>query len=271
MKMLVPIKRVVEGASPGDDRSQLVLIPGLLNDADLWRDQIDGLSDLAKCHVADITEGAVLRELAEDVLANASPRFALAGFSLGGYIAQEIARIAPERITRLALLDTSIRADTPERAASRRALGKAARAPGKFHGFGDRLLTAYLDPSHLEDVTIVDRIRAMTERLGLEVFVRQNNVERKDGADILRALVCPVLILCGENDRLTPLADHREMVELAAHARLVVVAGSGHMTPIENPQAVTRALRDWLIVDDASGKYAIADFGGARATSRSLS
>ena len=89
----------------------------------------------------------------------------------------------------------------------------------------------------------------MTERLGPEVFVRQNNVERKDGTDVLRCLACPVLILCGEHDEITPPAAHREMARLVQHARLVVVPNSGHMTPIENPEAVTRELRTWLRSD----------------------
>lgn len=224
----------------------LILIPGLLNDGDLWRDQIAALSDIADCRVGDITRGTTLRELAEDVLAEAPPRFALAGFSLGGYVAVEIARVAPDRIERLALLDTSIQADTADRMAARRALGKAARAPGRFHGFGDRLLTTYLDPSHLSDEAIVGRIRDMTERLGPDVFVRQNDIERKDGTAVLASLRCPLLILCGENDALTPLADHRAMAALSRHAVLVTVPESGHMTPIENPDAVNRALRHWL-------------------------
>jgi pimeloyl-ACP methyl ester carboxylesterase len=224
----------------------LILIPGLLNDAELWCDQIAALSDVADCRVADITQGDDLPALAQSVLADAPKRFALAGFSLGGYVAVEMARIAPERIERLALLDTSIRADTPDRAAVRRALDKAARAPGKFHGFGDRLLKTYLDPSHLTDDMVVDRIRGMTERLGPEVFVRQNNIERRDGAAIISSLTCPVVVICGENDVLTPLTDHEEMARLAAQARLIVIPGSGHMTPIENPHAVSAALRVWL-------------------------
>jgi pimeloyl-ACP methyl ester carboxylesterase len=101
---------------------QLILLPGLLNDAELWRDQISGLADVARVWVPDLAPYATLREMAESVLAKAEPTFALAGFSMGGYVAQEIARIAPERIERLALLDTSIRVDTPERAAQRKAL-----------------------------------------------------------------------------------------------------------------------------------------------------
>ena len=108
---------------------QLILLPGLLNDAELWRDQIGGLVDVARCQVADLTQGESLRALAEQVLDEAEPSFALAGFSMGGYVAQEIARLAPERIERLALIDTSIRVDTPERAAQRRAVNAAARSP----------------------------------------------------------------------------------------------------------------------------------------------
>lgn len=227
----------------------LILIPGLLNDAELWRDQLAALADIADCRVADITQGESLEALALSVLAQAPPRFALAGFSLGGYVAIEIARIAGQRLDRLALLDTSIEPDGPDRAAAREARDKAARAPGTFHGFGDRLLRSFLGKSHLQDETIVNRIRSMTQRLGAEVFLRQNGILRKDGAAVLSGLTCPLLILCGEDDQLTPLAEHRAMARLAPHARLVAVPDSGHMTPIENPDAVNAALRQWLRAD----------------------
>ena len=225
---------------------QLVLIPGLLNDADLWRDQIAGLSDVVSCHVPDITQGETLQDLARAVLDSSAPSFAMAGFSLGGYVAQEVARIAPGRIERLALLDTSFKADTPGRAATRRAVDHAARSPGRFHGFGERLLQTYLHPSHLHDAGIAGRIRAMTERLGPDVLIRQNAVERRDGTAVLKSLSCPVLILCGEGDVLTPPSDHLEMLAMIPHATFVQVERSGHMTPIENPTAVTAALRQWL-------------------------
>lgn len=224
----------------------LILIPGLLNDAELWRDQIAALADIADCRVADITQGESLEALAQSVLAQAPPRFALAGFSLGGYVAVEMARLAAERIERLALLDTSIQPDDPERAAARQVRDKVARGSGTFHGFGDRLLRTYLSEAHLQDEQIVGRIRGMTQRLGAEVFLRQNNILRKDGAGVLAGLSCPVLILCGEEDRLTPLAEHQAMACLVPQAKLVAVPGSGHMTPIENPAAVNAALRAWL-------------------------
>ena len=231
----------------GEHRPQLILLPGLLCDADLWRDQIADLSDLADCHVADLTRGETLSDLAETVLAEAAPTFALAGFSLGGYVAQEIARQAPDRIERLALIDTSIRPDSLERAAARRSLIATARLPGQFKGITDRMLPTYVHPSRLSDRDLIGRIRAMNERLGRDVFIRQNALNRPDGEIVLRSLTCPVLVICGEQDAITPLSDHQEMAGMLPHARLVVVKESGHMTPMERPRAVTEALRQWLV------------------------
>lgn len=233
----------------------LVLLPGLLNDADLWRDQIEALSDIVECQVGDITRGGSLEELAERVLAEAPSSFVLSGFSLGGYVAQGILRRA-EPVSKVAFLDTSVHPDSPERAATSQALNRAAQAPGRFQGFGDRLLATYLDPAHLSDESIVSRIRAMTEGLGPEVFVRQNNVERKDGPDLIAGLACPVLVVCGENDALTHVSEHHCMAALAPEAVLVIAPGtSGHMTPIEAPHAVSEALRTWLLSGPRNATY----------------
>lgn len=228
------------------DLPQLILLPGLLNDAELWRDQISGLADVARCQVADLTRGETIRRLAEQVLDEAEPSFALAGFSMGGYVAQEIARRAPERIQRLALIDTAIRVDTPERAAQRRATNVAAQRPGAFLGIADRLMAAYVDPSRLSDKDLTGRIQAMTQRLGREVFLRQNSLPREDGEATLRALSCPIVIICGEHDAITPLAGQYEMAKAIGCSHLVVIPNAGHMTPMEAPGAVNGALRHWL-------------------------
>jgi pimeloyl-ACP methyl ester carboxylesterase len=225
---------------------QLILLPGLLNDAELWRDQISDLSDVVRCHVPDLTQGETLRALAETVLADAEPTFALAGFSMGGYVAQEIARIAPERIERLALLDTSIRVDTPDRAARRKALNDAARRPGEFIGISEAILKSYVDPSHLDDADLTGRIIAMTQRLGREVFLRQNSLEREDGEAALKALRVPLTIICGETDQITPAAGHRAMAKAIGCSHLLVIPKTGHMTPMEAPGPVNGALRHWL-------------------------
>jgi len=225
---------------------QLILLPGLLNDAELWRDQIAGLADVARPYVPDLTRGETIRELAQSVLDEAEPTFALAGFSMGGYVAQEIARIAPQRIARLALLDTSIRVDPPERAARRRALTEAARKPGAFLGISHAILKSYIDPSRLSDAELTGRITAMTLRLGREVFIRQNSLPREDGEAALRALRVPLLILCGETDQITPAAGHRAMAEAIGCSHLLVIPKAGHMTPMEAPGPVNGALRHWL-------------------------
>jgi len=225
---------------------QLLLLPGLLNDAELWRDQIAGLSDVARCQVPDLTQGQTLAELARSVLAEAEPTFALAGFSMGGYVAQEIARQAPGRIERLALIDTSIRPDTPDRAARRKALDAAARRPGQFLGITEHILASYIDASRLDDADLTGRITAMTQRLGREVFLRQNGLERVDGQAALRALTKPIQIICGENDAITPADGHREMARAIGCTHLLVIPGAGHMTPMEAPEAVNQALRRWL-------------------------
>jgi pimeloyl-ACP methyl ester carboxylesterase len=229
-----------------EPRQPLWLLPGFLCDDDLWRDQLSGLADIAACTVADLGHGDSIAALAQQVLDAAPPRFALAGFSFGGYVAQEIARQAPQRIARLALLDTSFHADTPERIAQRRAANRSVSLPGEFRGMTERLLPSFVAAERLHDTALAQRINAMTLRQGREVFIRQNAMRREDGAAALRALRCPVLVLCGRLDVLTPPALHQAMAALMPQARLVVVEDSGHMSPMEQPAAVTRALREWL-------------------------
>lgn len=225
---------------------QLLLLPGLLNDADLWRDQVAGLGDVARPEVADITKGETLAALAEDVLARADDRFALAGFSLGGIVALEIMRRAPERVSHLALLDTTMLPDDPDRAVERDRLVETARSAGKFHGFGERLLRSYLAPENLKNAAMANRVRAMTERLGPEVFIRQSRISRPDSRASLGNITCPTLVLCGEHDAWTSPAVHQDMAIAIPNSQLVIVPGSAHLTPIERPDAVSGALRALL-------------------------
>lgn len=231
-----------------DPRQPLLLLPGFLCDEDLWRDQLAGLADITDSQVADLGHADSMAELARQVLATAPPHFALAGFSFGGYVAQEIARQAPQRIDRLALLDTSFHADTPARIAQRLAANKSVSLPGEFRGMTEQLLPSFVAPDRLDDAALVQRINAMTLRQGRDVFVRQNAMRREDGTAVLRSLACPVLILCGQHDVLTPPALHEEMAALMPQAQLVVIGDSGHMSPMEQPAAVTRAMRRWLSV-----------------------
>lgn len=229
-----------------DQRFPLLLLPGLLNDAELWRDPMAALADIADAQVGDLTRGDTMEAVAEQVLAHAPPRFALAGFSLGGFVAQQILRMAPGRVEKLALIGTSIDPDGPERAQQRQAQQASVRVPGRFIGFGDTLMRSYIDASRLQDHALVQRVRDMTERLGAEVFLRQSALDRRDGSDVLAAFPGPVLIVCGANDRITPPAISERMHALVPGSTLQVVPACGHLVPMEKPAELSAAMRDWL-------------------------
>jgi pimeloyl-ACP methyl ester carboxylesterase len=164
----------------------LLLLPGLLCDARLWHHQVAGLADVASVSVADLSGADSVPELAAMVLSQAPPgRFALAGLSMGGYVALEIMRQAPERIQALALLDTSARPDTPEATESRRKLMQLAET--NFPAVTDTLLPKLIHPAHRNDAAIVDVIVAMANSLGKEAFLRQQRamMGRIDSRDFL--------------------------------------------------------------------------------------
>ncbi|MCM5549686.1 alpha/beta hydrolase, partial [Xanthomonas hortorum pv. pelargonii] len=112
---------------------------------------------------------------------------------------------------------------------------------------GERLMRHYVHPSRWQDAALLERVRGMTQRLGVEVFVRQNRLEREDGRALLRAYTGPVLVLCGQDDTITPPTLHEEMAALAVQAQLVQIPACGHLSPLEQPQAVSDALREWLL------------------------
>jgi pimeloyl-ACP methyl ester carboxylesterase len=229
------------------NRPTLVLLPGLLCDAALWRHQVENLADVADPVVADMTRDDSLAGMARRALEAAPARFALAGLSMGGYVAQEIMRVASARVERLALLDTSARADNEEQTTRRRGLIDLARK-GEFKGVSPRLLPTFLHPDRLGDKPLTEAVMAMAERVGRDAFLRQQKaiMARKDGREDLRRIACPTLILCGEQDILTPLKLHEEIAERIPHARLMVIPECGHLSTMERPEAVTAAMRVWL-------------------------
>jgi pimeloyl-ACP methyl ester carboxylesterase len=230
------------------NRPSLVLIPGLLCDATLWRAQIEDLADMAQPWVADVTRDDSIAAMAQRVLAEAPPgRFTLTGLSMGGYVAQAIMRVAPDRVARLALLDTSARADTAEQSARRRGLIELAEK-GEFQGVTPRLLPVFLHPDRLSDKPLTDAVMAMTARVGKDAFLRQQRaiIGRIDNRPNLPAISCPTLVLCGREDQLTPLAGHEEIASLIPGARLEVIEECGHLSTMERPWEVSVALRQWL-------------------------
>jgi pimeloyl-ACP methyl ester carboxylesterase len=225
----------------------LRLLPGLLCDRALWEPQVAALSDIAEIGIADLTRDESLPLMAARVLAEAPERFALAGLSMGGYLAQEIMRQAPERVARLALLDTSARADTPERLSIRRGLIELAQK-GEFKGITPRMLPQWLHPDHLADAALTRTVMEMTQRVGRDAYLRQMQaiMGRPDGREDLRRIGVPTLVLCGREDASTPLALHEEIAMQVPGAVLTVVERCGHLATLEQPQAVNAALRAWL-------------------------
>ena len=225
----------------------LILLPGLLCDAALWQAQIDRFADRFDLMVADLTRDDSLRGMAGRVLAAAPERFALAGLSMGGYVAQEILREAPGRVTRAALLATSARPDGPEQVERREALIKLAQT-GKFKGVTPRLLPLLIHTDRLHDHALTGTVMAMAERVGQAAFVRQQRaiLRRPDGRSALAGIACPTLVVCGRNDALTPLAYAEEIAAAVPDSRLVVIDASGHLPALEQPEAVNLAFEDWL-------------------------
>ncbi|GAB4224225.1 MAG: alpha/beta hydrolase [Kiloniellaceae bacterium] len=233
------------------DKPPLALLPGLLCDDTLWQPQVAALSDLADCRIADFTTQDSIAAMAEDVLAAMPPRFALAGLSMGGYVALEVFARAPERVERLALLDTRFQVDDAETTSRRRGLIELAEK-GQFKGVTPRLLPLFLHQDRLDDAELTGTVIAMAQHVGKAAFIRQQRaiMERRDHSATLVKIQVPTLVLCGREDALTPLADHKVMAAGIAGARLVVVEDCGHLATLERPEQVNEALRTWLQRDD---------------------
>jgi pimeloyl-ACP methyl ester carboxylesterase len=228
----------------------LALLPGLLNDAALWKHQIEALSDMAECHVADMTQDDHVSDMAERVLAAMPEQFALAGLSMGGYVSFEIMRRAPHRVTRLALLDTKARPDTEEQTARRRGLIELAQK-GDFKGVTTRLLPQLIHPDHVNIPDVAEEVMGMASRVGRDAFLRQQKaiMSRPDSRPTLARIPCPTVVLCGAEDALTPQDLHREMAAGIHDARLHIVDHCGHLAPLEQPAKVSAVLRGWLQKD----------------------
>ncbi len=227
----------------------LVLLPGLLCDAALWAHQYARLGDVAEpITVADLTGHDSMGALAEVVLAAAPPRFALAALSMGGYVAFEMMRRAPERVLRLALIATTARPDSEEQTRRRRGLITLSGS-GKFRGVTPRLLPMLIHPDRQADVPLTDAVMAMAARIGADAFRHQQTaiMGRPDSRPDLARIACPTVVIGGREDALTPPELLAEIAGAIPDARHVIVEDCGHLAPLEQPQAVTALLRDWLV------------------------
>jgi len=226
----------------------LVLVPGLLCDAQLWQPQVEDLADVADIWIADHTRSDTMAGVAGDVLADAPfASFAIAGLSMGGYIALEIMRQAPQRVARLALLDTAAGAELPEQT-QRRMDFIALAERGHFVRVTETLLPLLTHPSRVGERALADTIKSMARNIGKDAFIRQEHaiMSRADSLGLLSTIACPTLVLCGRQDMLTPLARHDEIAACIKGARLEVIEDCGHLSTLERPAPVNAALRRWL-------------------------
>jgi pimeloyl-ACP methyl ester carboxylesterase len=225
----------------------VVLIPGLLLTPQLYAPQLEALWADAPVLLANHTRADSMAELSRGILAQAPPRFALVGLSMGGYIAFEILRQAPERVARLALLDTAARPDTPDITAGRRTNMQLAQS-GRLAEVVDGLIPRLVHPSRVTDAPLLDVIRRMGAQVGVAGYLRQQAaiIARPDSRPMLKDIRCPTLVLVGDADQLTPPERAQEIAAGVRGAELVIVPECGHLSTLERPELVTRALRSWL-------------------------
>ncbi|MEO1609794.1 MAG: alpha/beta hydrolase [Pseudomonadota bacterium] len=229
------------------EKQDLILVPGLLCSDMLFSEQMSGLRDVANIRIGRVIKHDSLAGMAAAILRTAPPEFALAGLSLGGYVAFEIMRQAPERISRLALLNTNARADRLEQIKFRQMLIAMANTMGP-RSVQAAALPMLIHPSRLTDRPLVDRILNMADAIGRAAFVRQQQaiIDRHDNRSFLTAIACPTVIIVGEQDIMTPVKVAREMQDGIGESILEVIPACGHLSTMERPHEVNAILRQWL-------------------------
>lgn len=233
-------------------RETVVFLPGLLCDGAVWQPQIAQLSARYDCIVADYGDADSLAAMANTALESAPRRFSLVGHSMGGRVALEVMRSSPQRVTRLALLDTGYQARPQgERgeAESRKRFGllDLALAEG-MRVMGREWLRGMLHPRRLRDRSLIELILDMIDRKTTGIFAMQINalLNRPSAEAVLRGVHCQTLVVCGRQDGWAPLPRHEEMARMIGGAGLAVIEDSGHMVTLERPEGVTTALERWL-------------------------
>ncbi|MGL5363869.1 MAG: alpha/beta fold hydrolase [Bosea sp. (in: a-proteobacteria)] len=230
-------------------REPIVFLPGLNCTAELFAPQFSAFGDGRSILVAEHRLDDTLDGIVQRLLAIAPPRFAVCGLSMGGHIAFELMRMAPERVTRLALLDTSAKGPTPETDAVRQRL-IALCEKGRFDTVCNELWQRLVAPSRLGDTDLRAIADRMAEACGPEVFIRQQQaiMKRPDSRSGLSAFKVPVLVLAGTLDVITPPDHSVEIAEqIGENATLRLLEGCGHLSTLEAPQEVNQALSEWLL------------------------
>jgi pimeloyl-ACP methyl ester carboxylesterase len=228
-------------------KPNFLLLPGLLNDASVFTEQVAALSTVATVEVGDLSIAETIPDMAASVLKLASAKhFVLLGLSLGGYVAFEIMRQAPERVAGLVLMDTTARPDTPEANAKREAL--IEQAATDLDAVTEQLLPLLSHPDLMNLPTVRGVIQSMASGLGKEVFARQQRaiMGRPDSRPTLKGIACPTLVICGHDDQITPPELAKEIADGIKHAKLELIAECGHLATLDQPERVCDLLLGWI-------------------------
>ena len=222
----------------------IVLVPGYMLDDDLWADVAEALARVGSLSHADLSHDATIEEMASRLLEQAPERFVLIGFSMGGYVAREVVRRAPTRVMGLILIATSSQGDT-EVQAQRKATVARAPSSSKFGGLSRGAILSSLGTAHADE-PLIARIRAMSIRLGGDVFKRQSNLVRTGDTDQLGSIGCPTLVVAAADDRLRSLDEAMELHAGIPGSALAVIQNTGHMIPLEVPGELLDVILPWL-------------------------
>ena len=248
------------GTHMSNAEPNFVILPGLLTDEALFRHQIKHLNDIAHCTVADYAAATNIADMAGEVLAQAPKKFVLMGFSMGGYVALEIIRVAPECVLALALVSTSARPESDDARTEREKM--MAQAQNNFQIVLDLMMPKFLHPSRMRYHSNVIIVYTMGLRVGAKTFLRHSRaiLRRIDSRPYLRDIRCPTLVLCGRDDVLTPVAVHEELAAGIGGAQLRILPESAHFLTIGRPALVSKVLREWITELNLTEQ-----FGGANA------
>lgn len=224
----------------------VIMIPGLGSDAAVWQPTIDELGPDVQCRVGDTLSDDSLPAIAARILGNAPARFALAGVSMGGMVALEIMRAAPDRVSRLLLCDTNARADTDEQTTRRRTTNAAMLATDDLTALAGPGIAYMVHPDTDKDVR--DALTQMTLRVGATAYVRQNKavIARHDLRSVLTTISVPTMVVVGANDLMTPLIMSQEINDAIHGSTLRIIPDCGHLPPIEKPRALAELMREWF-------------------------
>lgn len=225
----------------------LLLLPPQMSDTRVWAPVMAGLGVRRSVMVAPVHLGHRIEEIASEIITSGPPKFALCGMGFGGMVAMELYRRAPERITRIALMDTSPHADTPQDAAERETRIIKAKTGQMIAVVEDELRSGGLAPVPQQG-DILALALDMADHLGPAAYERQQRclMRRRDQQATLRRIKCPAMVICGAGNQRHPVKRHQSMAEFIPYADLRVIEGAGHLGSLEQPEQIITTLGDWL-------------------------